>query len=1215
MTINQNTMANSSEHGMYVTGAAQRITVTGNRFGTDVDGVTKLPNNVGFATGRPAGGGDAPSELTFGPGNVVAGNSIDGVRVIDGTAMVVRGNRIGVSADDKPLGNGTVGVNIQADGTLVENNTVSANAQGIAVNGPTDDVVIRANRIGTAPNAEPSAADFGNSGAGVLILGTSTNTRIGGSSSTDGNVISGNGRGVHVAGDANHTTLRQNVIGMNTTVDAPIPNDVGVFLGGGRNTIVGGALGIDARNYIARNHDAGIRINGAKQSVIIGNYITDNNGPGVLADGKGGDAVIGYDAETDGPIEDSTCRETRCNRIENNRGAGVRVVVPSQITVRGNRMRENTGLDLDLSGQGASANDPRDGDEWPNTPTGVLHVKHEKVAGQLDRFDAASTQIDVYGFNSTTALQGRPRGGEYLGTTFPDGRGEWALATTRPYAAYGAVMTDRLGHTSEMSPLCAGDQDGDALCDNWETNGIDYDADGSPDLRLQDQGANPVKPDLFVEIDWQQGRKPHLAALYAVKEAFELAPKPIALHTAMGEEVPGTGAINADGRSIGRDNDVRDFLGGESGDDPCRGAFGAREERESADCYRILGARKLAYRYAIFAHKEKGGNSGAADPGGDAFLVTLGDFPREDILLGGGSGEDGCNRQYDACLAQLESAVFMHELGHTLGLLHGGDKTGENNEPNYLSVMNYWYLTRMPLNSRPLDFSRKTPVARNEAAFDEGLPFYEDYPQRAQQPWTEAAITAYDAAKDECRVQRVRLNQKIDLNRDGEYSTRAMGLNDIDLDYDANELEDCQKPENHTWLTGVDDWSRLRYARHGLAGWDEGEYGDVEARSVPDISRLAQAIDTDGDGIDDDKDVCPAAADPGQEDTDKDGLGDACLPFITQRDVSLTLSAASANVPVGETRTVQVEVSNSYPKPATGVVVTITPPAGLTVDTPSWAVGEVPARGSKTLELKVTGTAVGRGDLKAAVTAMNEPDFDTEDQLAAKRLTVFEPGAVRTASIRAGSAREGDEGAETTRVRVDVEGHSGISIEGRLRSVGGTATPGVDYEPIDTRIAVAPFSSEATVELELLSDTLDEPDETIEFELSEIDGAQPDTVRGTFTIRDDDDRPQAGRAGLHGLRLARLRSGPFVRAAGAQARRSLGREGVDAGRPLPVGRRRHVDRATEARSRHGRARRREVLGHDGPGPGLRLHRRARRESDRHARDAGWPTADRRRRHL
>ncbi len=935
---------------MYITGGAKRPTLTNNRFGTDVDGVKQLANKIGFATGSPASGGEAPTDLTFGPGNVVAGNSTDGVQMF-GPGAVVRGNRIGVSADAKPLGNDSVGLNVQGDGVLVENNTVSANAQGIAITGPTDER--RDPRQPHRHGAGRHGRDFGNTGAGVLVLGTApdapTNTRVGGSSATDANVISGNGRGVQVQGDAKDTAIRQNSIGLDNASENAIPNDVGVSLAGGTGTVVGGALGIDARNYIARNYDAGIRINGAKQSVIMGNYITDNQGPGVLADARGGDAVIGYDAETDGPIEDVNCRDTRCNRIENNQGAGVRVSVASQITVRGNRMRGNTGLDVDLAGQGATANDENDADDWPNTPIGVVPIKaggdqSARIGGRLDRFDAGSTLIDVYGFTSTQAIQGRPRGGEYLGTAFPDARGEWELETAKTYAAYGAVMTDRHGNTSELSPLCTGDQDGDALCDNWETGGIDYDADGTPDLRLQDQGASPVKPDVFVEVDWQAGRKPHLSSLYAVKEAFELAPRPVSLHTAVGEEVPGDGPINADGRSaLGRWDDVNDFLRGLNDDDPCAGWLGSEDDRDGEQCYAILGARKLAYRYALFAHREQAGNSGAADPGGDAFLVTLGDFPREDIMLGGGSGPDGCNRQYDACVAQLEAAVFMHELGHTLGLLHGGDKTGENNEPNYLSIMNYWYLTRVPLNSRPLDFSRKTPIARNEAEFDEALPLYENYPQRAEKPWTEAAITAYDVNKDKCRIQRVRLDQTIDLNGDGELKILPMGLNDVDLDNDPNGPEDCQKPENHTFLTGIDDWSRLRYSRHGLVGWDEGEYGDAETRSVPKATELAAAIDTDGDGIDDDKDVCPAAKDPGQEDTDKDGLGDACLPFITQRDVSVEIQAASANVPVGEERTVDVIVRNSYPKPATGVAVAITPPAGLQVDTTSWAVGRGPS--------------------------------------------------------------------------------------------------------------------------------------------------------------------------------------------------------------------------------------------------------------------------------
>jgi len=73
----------------------------------------------------------------------------------------------------------------------------------------------------------------------------------------------------------------------------------------------------------------------------------------------------------------------------------------------------------------------------------------------------------------------------------------------------------------------------------------------------------------------------------------------------------------------------------------------------------------------------------------------------------------------------FERGVFMHELGHTLGLGHGGiDPNGDpdhtNNKPNYISVMNY--LFDLPFNAGNtwrLDYSHGTMLPLIESSLDE----------------------------------------------------------------------------------------------------------------------------------------------------------------------------------------------------------------------------------------------------------------------------------------------------------------------------------------------------------------------------------------------------------------------------------------------------------------------------------------------------------------
>jgi hypothetical protein len=152
--------------------------------------------------------------------------------------------------------------------------------------------------------------------------------------------------------------------------------------------------------------------------------------------------------------------------------------------------------------------------------------------------------------------------------------------------------------------------------------------------------------------------------------------------------------------------------------------------------------RRPVFRYAIFGHastclvdtpgvpgycgacptdratpagQPSSASSGGAELPGNDFMVTLG------------------NRHYVADIARTpfdEGGVFMHELGHTLGLHHAGDNANVDSEPNYLSVMNNKYVysgiqhAASPGSAvsvealRTLDYSQHTLGTLDEAHLD-----------------------------------------------------------------------------------------------------------------------------------------------------------------------------------------------------------------------------------------------------------------------------------------------------------------------------------------------------------------------------------------------------------------------------------------------------------------------------------------------------------------
>ncbi len=472
-----NVISGNSLDGIFITGSAN--IVEGNRIGTNVGGTAQLHNggdgieifNVTAAcAGNRIGGGAA------GAGNVISGNSQDGVRVRGGfvSGTIVQGNRIGTNAaGDGDVGNGTDGISVEvnAASTLIggvaagEGNVIAGMfGTGVLVNASSG-TVIQGNRIGT--NAAGTAAIA--NGTGIWVFGSSTATQIGGTDPAARNLISGcTLAGIDVESHASGTVIQGNWIGTDATGTAAIPNGTAgvsgsfaVAAGGPVTTIGGSAPG--AGNVIAGNAVTGIELSAA-QIEVLGNRI------GVAANGQplgnGLDGVFSTAFSTNARVGGLAAGEA--NEIAYNSRSGVRVFnpIPQGVRIEGNAIHDNAGLGIDLGPLGPAVNDPGDVDNGANAGMNFPVLSGATVGsagliltGTLATTPAMLCRICVYG-NVACDPSGQGEGAVYLGAfdVTSNAAGNAILAATLPVTDLGtattlsATATDSAGNTSEFSP-------------------------------------------------------------------------------------------------------------------------------------------------------------------------------------------------------------------------------------------------------------------------------------------------------------------------------------------------------------------------------------------------------------------------------------------------------------------------------------------------------------------------------------------------------------------------------------------------------------------------------------------------------------------------------------------------------------------------------------------------------------------------------------------
>ncbi len=289
------------------------------------------------------------------------------------------------------------------------------------------------------------------------------------------------------------------------------------------------------------------------------------------------------------------------------------------------------------------------------------------------------------------------------------------------------TATDNTGLQTQCSAVIdvKVDSDGDGLPDDWERSGYTY---NGTFVNLPAMDADPNHKDIFVQVSYLEKRgflgffghnhRFRQGAIDIVVNAFAQVPNSLfAIPNPDGRDgitlhiQPDSTPIDEDGSNenlgtmtLPRMSQYIDCTGTTRMTNQSDYDWTAFDAIKRA---RFNEAMSLSHHYVIFGHRfDAQGHSGISrgTPSSD-LLVTLGGF----------TGSEGTD--WD------QAGTFMHELGHNLGLHHGGGDDC-NYKPNYLSIMNYLFqLTGLQRNGARgnFDYSRFVLPQLNEANLNENV--------------------------------------------------------------------------------------------------------------------------------------------------------------------------------------------------------------------------------------------------------------------------------------------------------------------------------------------------------------------------------------------------------------------------------------------------------------------------------------------------------------